>query len=369
MMKQEYDIDESEIREDVYQVKLEALTRSERLKFGSTHCSYESAEAEIIGAHSFKAHELLGTGSFGEVYLVEKISDQSLHAMKVLSKDKIMENRLTRYAMTERNVLSTVNHPFIVNLNYAFQTTSELLLLMQFCPGGDLSEYLQQEKRFQEYKTRIYSAEILLAIEELHKNDIIYRDLKPDNVVLDEDGHACLTDFGLSKEGVLDKRNTKSFCGSYAYLAPEMVKKTGHGKAVDWYLFGVLIYEMLVGLPPFYDNDREVLFFNIVNSDLELPHHLSREAKDLLRKLLHKNPAKRMTDPDAIRRHPWFRRINWEDALNKKLEPPTPYLKRKVKMGKGQIIINEPEDPLAERKQLVRDENFISGWSFATPVE
>jgi len=118
-----------------------------------------------------------------------------------------------------------------------------------------LSEYLQLEKRFNEYKTRIYASEILLAIEELHRQDIIYRDLKPDNVVLDSEGHAMLTDFGLSKEGVEDFIDTRSFCGSYAYLAPEMVKKVGHGKSVDWYLLGVLIYEMLHGIPPYYDND------------------------------------------------------------------------------------------------------------------
>ena len=120
----------------------------------------------------------------------------------------------------------------------------------------------------------------MLAIEELHKHDIIYWDLKPDNVVLDEDGHALLTDFGLSKEGIEDTIHTKSFCGSYAYLAPEMVKKVGHGKAVDWYLLGVMIYEMLTGIPPYYDNDWEVLFFNIVNQDLELPWNLSKEGKE-----------------------------------------------------------------------------------------
>ena len=175
-----------------------------------------SNNKESIGAHSFTAHELLGTGSFGEVYLVEKISDHTLHAMKVLWKDKIFEHKLARYALTERNVLSCVSHPFIVKLNYAFQTQNELFLILQYCPGGDLSEYLHVEKRFNEYKARIYWAEVLLALEELHSKDIIFRDLKPDNVVLDEEGHALLTDFGLSKEGVYDFKETKSFCGSYS---------------------------------------------------------------------------------------------------------------------------------------------------------
>lgn len=181
----------------------------------------------------------------------------------------------------------TVTHPFIVKLNYAFQTTSELFLILQYCPGGDLSEYLQIEKRFNEYKSRIYVCEILLALEELHKNGIIYRDLKPDNIVLDDKGHALLTDFGLSKEGVQDYNLTKSFCGSYAYLAPEMVQKVGHGQAVDWYLLGVILYEMLVGIPPYYDNDRDILFYNIVNETLELPSFISYDARDLLGKVSH----------------------------------------------------------------------------------
>jgi serine/threonine protein kinase len=176
--------------------------------------------------------------------------------MKVLSKSKIMGHNLTRYAMTERNVLSIANHPFIVKLNYAFQTQEKLFLILDYCPGGDLAEYLQLEKRFNEDKTRLYASEILLAIEELHRKDIIFRDLKPDNVVLDMEGHAMLTDFGLSKEGVLDNGMAKSFCGSYAYLAPEMLRKLGHGKAVDWYLLGVIIYEMLSGIPPYYANNK-----------------------------------------------------------------------------------------------------------------
>ncbi len=171
--------------------------------------------------------------------------------------------------------------------------------------------------------------------------------MKPDNVVLDEDGHALLTDFGLSKEGIEDTINTKSFCGSYAYLAPEMVRKIGHGKSVDWYLFGVLIYEMLTGIPPYYDNDREVLFFNIVNQDLDLPSHISKDCKDLLKKLLHKNPAKRMGSEKGaseIKNHAWFKNINWKDVFHKKIDPPYPYFKRKVRKGDGQIIIEAPED-------------------------
>jgi serine/threonine protein kinase len=154
-------------------------------------------------------------------------------------------------------VLSYTTHSYIVSLNYAFQTKTKLFLILDFCPGGDLGRLIQKQGKLNEHTARIYMAEILLALEDLHKRDIIYRDLKPDNVVIDDGGHALLTDFGLSKEGVLDVSNgAKSFCGSVAYLSPEMLRKAGHGKSVDWYLLGVLLYEMIVGKTPYFSDSK-----------------------------------------------------------------------------------------------------------------
>jgi hypothetical protein len=221
---------------------------------------FSSIEEERIGPSSFICHALLGKGSFGEVYLVEKKNTKVLYAMKVLSKDKVMGQNLVKYAMTERNVLSITDHPFIVKLSCAFQSHETLFLILDYCSGGDLAQHLSKEKKFTEERAKIYMCEILLALEDLHKRDIIFRDLKPDNVVLDRQGHALLTDFGLSKEGVLDNKGAKSFCGSIAYLAPEMLKRTGHGKSVDWYLLGVLFYEMIVGVPPYFTNNKYFKF-------------------------------------------------------------------------------------------------------------
>ena len=177
--------------------------------------------------------------------------------MKILNKKQILGNNLARYAKTERDVLSYSKHPFIVGLRYAFQTPEKLFLLLDYAPGGNMSRALHKDKRFSEERARCYMSELLLALEDLHKRDIIFRDLKPDNVVFDVDGHALLTDFGLSKEGVLNNSSgARSFCGSPAYLAPEMLKRSGHGKSVDWYLLGVLLYEMLVGIPPYYSNNK-----------------------------------------------------------------------------------------------------------------
>lgn len=213
-------------------------------------------EKEKIGPNNFICLALLGQGSFGEVYLVNKKYINEYYAMKVLDK-KIELQIIFKYSMNERNILSIINFPFIVKLNYAFQTREKLFLLLDYCPGGDLSKQLQIQTRFSEAKAKFYICEIALALGELHKHDIIFRDLKPDNIVIDKTGHAMLTDFGLSKEGVDNKRIAKSFCGSVAYLAPEMLNRTGQGKAVNWYLIGVVFFEMLVGLPPYFSNNQE----------------------------------------------------------------------------------------------------------------
>jgi len=190
-------------------------------------------------------------------------------------------------------------HPFIVKLRYAFQTHDKLFLISDYCPGGDLSQYLEIEGVFSEDKAKKYCSQILLAIEALHNRNIIYRDLKPDNVVIDIDGNALLTDFGLSREGVKKSElGAKSFCGSYAYLAPEMLEKKGHGKAVDWYLLGVVLYEMVTGLPPYYADDKTELFDNIKTNELDLSEevtkNLSPSCVDILRQLLHKDPHIRL---------------------------------------------------------------------------
>lgn len=201
---------------------------------------------------------------------------------------------------------------------------------MEYCPGGDLGDYLEAEDCFNEEKARFYISEVILAIEDLHKRGIIYRDLKPDNIVLDKEGHAKLADFGLSKEGMEKYDNfTKSFCGSYAYLAPEMIKKHGHTMTIDWYLLGVVIYELLEGLPPFYSEEKEELMNNIVTNSLRLPHHISEEAKDLLTKLLEKDPSKRLGNDKGsvdIKNHPWFASVDWDDVLHKRVKPYPPYL-------------------------------------------
>ena len=327
-----------------------------------------SIEEERITPSSFICLALLGKGSFGEVYLVQKINTQEKFAMKVLRKERIIGHNLLKYAMAERNVLSLSNHPFIVKLNFAFQTSSKLFLILEYCPNGDLAKHLLFEKRFTEERAKFYICELLLALENLHQRDIIFRDLKPDNVVLDEEGHCKLTDFGLSKEGVNDNQYAKSFCGSIAYLAPEMLKKQGHGKAVDWYLLGVLFYEMIVGITPFCTTRKEDIFHNIEFGELKIPEFVSEGAASLLRGLLQKDPNKRLggsiKDAQEIKEHPYFKDVDWVKVYNKELTPP-PVI---TFPNKIMHIYHRPR--LFANDDANRDSsNMLSGWSFINNEE
>ena len=320
---------------------------------------------------------LLGQGSFGEVYLVQEKNSLNYYAMKVLDKKRIEKQNIFKYAMTERNVLSIINFPFIVKLNYAFQTKEKLFLLLDYCPGGDLSKQLQIQTRFSEDKAKFYICEIALALGELHKKDIIFRDLKPDNIVIDKEGHAMLTDFGLSREGVNEKHIAKSFCGSIAYLAPEMLSRTGHGKAVDWYLLGVCFYEMLVGIPPYFSNNQEQIFKNIEKSELFIPNFVSKKAQKFLRDLLKKEPMNRLgtkRDVEEIKEHPYMTGVNWDKVLKREYVPP-PIIQKSNYLN----FFEQPKifvDNMANREIVKNNkninqiyinekgENIYEGWSF-----
>ena len=322
-----------------------------------------SIEEEIVTPSSFVCLALLGKGSFGEVFLVQKINTKEKFAMKVLRKERIMGQNLLKYALAERNVLSLSHHPFIVKLNYAFQTSTKLFLILEYCPNGDLAKHLMLEKRFSEPRAKFYICEVLLALENLHQRDIIFRDLKPDNVVLDKDGHCKLTDFGLSKEGVNENQFAQSFCGSIAYLAPEMLKKKGHGKAVDWYLLGVLFYEMLIGITPYFTGRKEDIFHNIEYGELKIPNFVSPEAAEILRRLLERDPSKRLggsiKDAQEIKEHPYFKDVDWDKVYNKQIKPPT----IKNYNNKMMYIYHRPR--LFANDDLFRNpDNMLSGWSF-----
>lgn len=216
------------------------------------------------------------TGSFGKVYLVRDKASSMLYAMKVLKKDYIIRKNQVEHTKTERSVLGYARHPFIVGLNMAFQTADKLFFVLDYCGGGELFFHLGKVGRFPEERSKFYAAQIVLALEYVHKLGVIYRDLKPENVLLDQNGNVRLTDFGLSKEGVSDhSTGANSFCGTPEYIAPEVLLRQGHGRAVDWWSLGALLYEMITGLPPFYSRNRETMFEKIMKAELTFPPTVS----------------------------------------------------------------------------------------------
>src|SRR3989338_7123511 len=230
------------------------------------------------------------------------------------------------YRKAEKQILQEINHPFIVKLFYAFQTDEKLYLVLQFLPGGELFFHLKEETKFDVERAKFYAAQIVLAIEHLHKNDIIYRDLKPENVVLDSDGYVVLTDFGLAKTSISNATPTYTFCGTPEYLAPEILKGQGHAKAVDWWSLGILLYEMMVGLPPFYSENINEMYELILKAPLKFPSSVPADAQSLLKSLLEREEYKRLgggpSDGAEIRAHPFFKNINWDSLYHKDISAP-----------------------------------------------
>jgi serine/threonine protein kinase len=278
-----------------------------------------------VHLNDFVLIRMIGKGSFGKVLLVRKKDTDQIYAMKVLAKEHVIKRNQVEHTKTERSVLGYVRHPFIVSLRYAFQSKRKLYFVLDYCPGGELFFHLSKQTRFSENRTRFYAAQMVMALQYLHELGIVYRDLKPENVLLDAQGYVALTDFGLSKEGISDDFSARSFCGTPEYLAPEILTRAGHGRAADWWSLGALIYEMLTGMPPFYSRNRDRLFRKILKANLNLPAYLSNEARSLIVGLLDRNPNTRLgcgQNSASLRSHPFFRSINWQHLVDRKLTAP-----------------------------------------------
>lgn len=249
----------------------------------------------------FDLLKVIGKGSFGKVMQVRKKDTARIYAMKIIRKANIVERSEVEHTLAERNVLAKIQNPFIVNLKFSFQSPDKLYLVLAFANGGELFHHLQTEGCFHEERAKFYAAELLLALETLHQYNIIYRDLKPENILLDYTGHIALCDFGLCKLNMTRNETTNTFCGTPEYLAPELLIGNGYTKVVDWWTLGVLLYEMIVGLPPFYSENTNEMYRKILNDPLRFPADDGSEGppvtpvgKDLLSRLLERDPLRRL---------------------------------------------------------------------------
>uniref|UniRef100_A0A8C2L4Z3 protein kinase C n=1 Tax=Cyprinus carpio TaxID=7962 RepID=A0A8C2L4Z3_CYPCA len=285
-------------------------------------------EKEGMQMEDFNCISVLGRGHFGKVLLAEFRRTGKLSAIKALKKGDVVTRDEVDSLMCEKRIFETINvsrHPFLVNLYGCFQTPDHVCFVMEYSPGGDLMTHIHNNV-FSERQTRFYSACVLLGLEFLHQNRIVYRDLKLDNLLMDSDGFVRIADFGLCKEGMGHGDRTSTFCGTPEFLAPEVLTDSTYTRAVDWWGLGVLIYEMLVGESPFPGDDEEEVFDSIVNDEVRYPRFLSPESVSIIQKLLQKNPEKRLgageQDANEVKKHRIFDYLDWEALLAKRVKPP-----------------------------------------------
>lgn len=278
-------------------------------------------EVHSLCLSSFEVLQEIGAGSFGCVYKAKRKENGEVVALKALNKKVLARNHQLKYAVGECRILRQLSSPFVVKMFDAFQTPNSLYMVLEYCSGKDLSVLLEQRRQFSSDEARFYVGEIILALEYLHERNIMYRDLKPENVLLDSFGHVKLADFGLAKENVISSRQATSFCGSPAYLSPETLDKQGAGKPADIYGLGALLFELLTGMPPFYDDDLKVLYENIRRGTLDFPRSVNNTARELIKALLSRSPAQRPRLSD-VKAHPFFRKINWEQLSQRAVSPP-----------------------------------------------
>nr|XP_058913461.1 protein kinase C theta type isoform X6 [Kogia breviceps] len=320
----------------------------------------------------FTLHKMLGKGSFGKVFLAEFKKTNQFFAIKALKKDVVLMDDDVECTMVEKRVLSLAwEHPFLTHMFCTFQTKENLFFVMEYLNGGDLMYHIQSCHKFDLCRATFYAAEIILGLQFLHAKGIVYRDLKLDNILLDKDGHIKIADFGMCKENVLGDARANTFCGTPDYIAPEILLGQKYNHSVDWWSFGVLLYEMLIGQSPFHGQDEEELFHSIRMDNPFYPRWLEKEAKDLLVKLFVREPEKRLGVRGDIRQHPLFREINWEELERKEIDPP---FRPKVKSPYDcsnfdkEFLNEKPRLSFADRALInSMDQNMFRNFSFMNP--
>lgn len=282
---------------------------------------------ELFGAlhvDDFEQGKTLGTGAFGRVKFVRHRNTQQFYALKIMKKHAIIKMKQVDHIMSEKSILATLQHPFIVNMYGCFHDNRYVYMVLEYIVGGEFFTHLRKAGFFRNDISVFYGAQVSSIFEYCHANDVVYRDLKPENILLTSDGYLKLTDFGFAKR--LVEHRTYTLCGTPEYIAPEVLLNTGHGKPVDWWTLGILIFEMSVGRPPFVDDEPMGIYQKILDGKIAWPRSLDKHAKGLVKKLLVQDLGKRYGNlkngVNDIKQHKWFREIDWERLVLKEYESP-----------------------------------------------
>ncbi|RKP38984.1 putative RAC-beta serine/threonine-protein kinase-A, partial [Dimargaris cristalligena] len=288
---------------------------------------------------NFDLLKVVGRGCMGKVFLARDKMTDELVAIKSISKEKVLRQNEVEHILGERDILANIadnNHPYLMKLRYSFQTEGHLFLVLDYLPGGDIATQLARYYRFSEERSRFYAAEILLGLEELHRMGIVYRDLKPENMLIDRHGHILLTDFGLSKQLPTEgydnlgcpryRRRTKTFCGTAEYLAPEMLRGEIYDQGIDFWSLGTCLYEMMTGMTPFWAENHSKMYQRVLFDRLHFPANMSWEARSLITGLLAKDPQKRLGagefGVEQVKSHPFFASVNWSSFMERRVTAP-----------------------------------------------
>uniref|UniRef100_A0A669AV59 Protein kinase C n=1 Tax=Oreochromis niloticus TaxID=8128 RepID=A0A669AV59_ORENI len=322
--------------------------------------------------NDFTLHKMLGKGSFGKVFLAELKRSGEFFAVKALKKDVVLMDDDVECTMVERRVLSLAwENPFLTHLYCTFQTKENLFFVMEYLNGGDLMFHIQNCHKFDLHRATFYAAEIICGLQFLHSKGIIYRDLKLDNVLLDSDGHIKIADFGMCKENMQDDVRTSTFCGTPDYIAPEILLGQKYNSSVDWWSFGVLLYEMLIGQSPFHGRDEEELFQSIRTDTPIYPNWLSKAAKDILIKLFVREPEERLGIKGNIRQHSFFSSTDWNALEQRQVPAPfTPTITSPSDCSNfdKEFINEKPRLSCADRTLINSvDQTMFRNFSFVNP--
>ncbi|KAM9772538.1 protein kinase C theta type isoform 1-T1 [Syngnathus typhle] len=322
----------------------------------------------------FVLHKTLGKGSFGKVFLAELKKSGEFFAVKALKKDVVLMDDDVECTMVERRVLSLAwENPFLTQLHCTFQSKENLFFVMEYLNGGDLMFHIQKCHKFDLHRCTFYAAEIVCGLQFLHSRGIIYRDLKLDNILLDSEGHVKIADFGMCKEKMSEEARTSTFCGTPDYIAPEILLGQKYNRSVDWWSFGVLLYEMLIGQSPFHGRDEEELFQSVRTDDPAYPRWLTRDAKDILIKLFVREPEERLGVVGDVRQHAFFGATDWKALEQRKVPPPfKPTLTSPSDCSNfdKEFINEKPRLSCADRTLINSvDQTMFCNFSFVNPAQ